>query len=145
MNVQKNGKDPSKERYSFEDLRQQCIGQWPSIIAALSHADVSDALAKIGKHVRCHNDHGNTKQQFRLYKDFAETGGGVCNTCGSSADGFAMFDYLNGWDRKTAVREVANYLRDRGYRPAKSQKAPTPPPRRALVVNDDHSKALKKV
>lgn len=147
MNAQVNGNKRDYTRYSFEDLRRECEGQWPSIVTALSNVDVSEALSRKTKHVRCHRDHGMTKKQFRLFPDFDQTGGGVCNTCGTFADGFSLFEYLNGWDRKTAVREVANYLRDRGYHPQKYRKPPAPAPiaRKALVINKDHASALQKV
>lgn len=139
-----SGKKYDGKRFDFNELKQQCAGQWPSIINALSQVDLSEAFAKIGKHVRCHRNHGSTKRQFRLFKDFGETGGGVCNTCGSYPDGFSLLDYLNDWDRKTAVREVANYLRDRGYTPARTSEAVViAPQKRTLAVNKEHAKKLQ--
>ena len=143
-NAQSNGQKRDYQRYSFEDLRRECEGQWASIIQALSVVDISDALAR-RKHVRCHKDHGKTKWQFRVFKDFDQTGGGVCNTCGKFFDGFKLLYYLNGWDRKTAVREVAQYLSDRGYQPQKYRTPPPPPAPKPLVVDDDNVNALKKV
>lgn len=138
----------TKKRYSFEDLRRECEGQWPSIVSALSRVDLSTALAT-RKHVVCHRACGESprKKKFRLFTDFDSTGGGVCATCGPYSDGFGLFEYLNGWDRKTAVREIANFLRDRGYRPQKYEKAeaPKPPPKRVLEVNDSNAAKLERV
>ena len=140
-----SGKKNGKERYSFDELKRECAGQWPTIIGALSVADISDAMAKIGKHTVCPVDHGDNYRRFRLFKDFAETGGGICSRCDSFPDGFALLTLLNGWDRKTAVKEVANFLRDRGYKPSKTRKPPPPPKPRPLVVNKRHTAQLEKL
>ena len=104
----------TQERYEFDELKAMCAGRWQEIITALSRVDVSEAIAKLGRHVKCPaNDHGNTRQQFRLFKDFHETGGGICNTCGSYPNGFLLLTYLNGYEAKEAVKEVAQYLREK--------------------------------
>jgi hypothetical protein len=132
------------EKLSFEELRQACEGQWANIVSALSSVDLSDAL-KTRKHVRCHRDHGKTKQQFRVYPDFDRTGGGICNTCGGFSDGFKLFEYLNGWDNRTAIREVAKYLEDRGYRPMRQKTTPPPKPARKFEVDENRIASLQKV
>lgn len=133
----------SAEQFCFEELRQACEGRWTEIVTALSSVDLSDALAR-RKHVRCHRDHGNTKFQFRVFPDFDQTGGGICNTCGAFGDGFKLFEYLNGWDRKTATREVAQYLKGRGYTPRKYRELPKPEAK-TFEVDGTKADALKKV
>jgi len=132
-------------RYDFEELKNTCSGQWESIIRALSMVDISDAIAKRGKHVQCHRNHGTTRQQFRVFPDFDQTGGGVCNTCGTFADGFKLLDYLNGWANAQAVKEVAEYLRNRGYAPQRHTTPPPPPPKKTFDVNEDNLASLEKV
>lgn len=102
-------------RYDFEALKRACVGKWSSIIAALSHVDLSEAIANEGRrHVRCYRDH-SSKKTFRIFKDFEETGGAICTpSCGSWPDGFELLAHTNGWDRRQAVKEVANYLEERG-------------------------------
>jgi len=39
-----------------------------------------------------------------------ETGGGVCNTCGTFHDGFALLMWANGWTFPEALQAVANEL-----------------------------------
>ena len=127
---------------TFQDLVNECIGRWDEIVRALSHADVGEALAKKGKHVHCHIGHSNRKK-FRLFDDFDTTGGAICS-CGSWSDGFALMNHLNGWDRKTATREIANYLRDTSYNPvAHTQCKETT--RRSFVLDDSHVQKLNEL
>ena len=58
MSGKRNGKKRFEKRYDFEELRKECVGQWPHIVAQLSQMDISEALAKIGKHIVCPVDHG---------------------------------------------------------------------------------------
>lgn len=102
------------DRYEqFRQLERAASGRWADIIRALSCVDISAAITR-RRHVRCHRDHGKTNLQFRVFRDFETTGGGVCNTCGPFANGFALLTYLNGWDYRRAVKEVAHYLEGRG-------------------------------
>ena len=102
-----------KDRHEkFRQLERTAGGRWAEIIRALSCVDISDAIER-RRHIRCHRDHGKTNAQFRVFKDFNQTGGGVCNTCGPFSNGFALLGFLNGWDYKTAVKEVAQFLEGR--------------------------------
>lgn len=131
------------KKFDFEELRAACAGQWRSIIQSLSVVDISDAITT-GKHVHCHLGHGDRKKNFRVFKNFDETGGGIC-TCGAFADGFTLLGYLNGWDRKKAVKEVANFLEGRGYTPRQQAKKPRPPRKKTFSVDEDNTAALQKV
>ena len=125
------------KRLSFDDLKRACAGQWASIIGALSIVDISEAIQN--KHTRrhfvCHLPHDGKGKKFRVFEDFDQTGGGIC-TCARSADGFALLRYLNGWDNARAVREVAKYLEDRGYKPDHSMAKPAVPQKRKFSVNE---------
>ena len=141
---QPKGNNSPVARYDFEELRRACAGRWDSIVRALSHVDISEALDR-RKHVRCPKGHGKTKQQFRVFGDFDQTGGGVCNTCGSYADGFNLLGFLNGWDRRQSVKEVSRYMEDCGYLPQKTEKPIQRPPERRFEVQRDKAEALAKV
>jgi putative DNA primase/helicase len=52
------------------------------------------------------------------FRDVADTGGGICNTCGSFANGFALLMWINGWDFGRAIREVAEQVGSRSRRPS---------------------------
>jgi len=133
-----------KEKYSFDELKQRCTGRWVDILGSLSGVDLSEAIAT-RKHVRCHQDHGRTKSQFRLFSDFDETGGGVCNTCGPFSDGFAMLRYLNGWTYKEAVKNVAEYLGNDTLKPQTPSTRTVKSTPREFVLDEDAADNLRKV
>ena len=68
-------------------VRERAAGRWIDMLAALAPALVP-ALSRPGRHVPC-PVHGGTRG-FRLFRDVDDTGGGVCNTCGTFPDGFAL-------------------------------------------------------
>lgn len=92
-------------------------GRWLDIFQALAPA-LSDACQRVGRHVPC-PVHGG-KDGFLLFnKDGAETGGGVCNTCnGGEAmpTGWRILEWINGWDKDTAMARVTDFLNANGYR-----------------------------
>src|SRR5471032_2509610 len=62
-----------------------------------------------GMHVAC-PVHGG-RDGFRLYNDYHDTGGGVCNTCGGFRDGFKLLAWIRNYTRKDAVRDVGKWDR----------------------------------
>lgn len=136
MEHQRKNFAQERQRYDFAELKDMCDGRWAEIIPALSTIDISNAIVKLGKHFRCHNDHGNTNEQFRLYKDFHSTGGGVCNTCGFFPNGFLLLSYLNGYDTRTAVKEVADYLREQNVTPRTQRKVANKKPEEQVFEVD---------
>lgn len=99
---------PIKYKFDYEDLRAWARGQWRLIFAALA-PELEEAMGKFPRHVAC-PVHGGI-DGFRLYKDWEENGGGVCNTCGSFPSGFRLLQWLKGWDFTqvlAAVAEVKN-------------------------------------
>lgn len=102
------------------EVREKARGRWLEILGALA-PDLDQALARSGRHVPC-PVHGG-KDGLRIFKDAAETGGSVCNTCGVHADGFATLMWIKDWSFTTTLREVSTYLsmgardRDRNAHP----------------------------
>ena len=88
-------------------IKLQANGNWPAIIFSLA-PQLSDAIEKIGKHVPC-PVHGG-KDGLRLYKDFQETGGAVCNTCGSFSNGLALLGWINNWSFRDTLKAVDEHL-----------------------------------
>lgn len=74
-----------------QDVKVAACGRWLEIFSALG-PELNDAIKRLGRHVPC-PVHGGT-DGFRLFNDAAHTGGGICNTCGSFADGIAMLQWL---------------------------------------------------
>lgn len=88
-------------------VRRYARGHWTHVLAELA-PDLEPALDRLGRHVPC-PVHGG-RDGFRLFRDVGETGGGVCNTCGAFADGFALLMWMNGWRFVDALRAVAATL-----------------------------------
>lgn len=90
----------------FSDVRARVRGAWLACLHDLS-SGLGDAVARPGCHVPC-PVHGG-RDGFRLYRDAADTGGGVCNTCGAHPDGFALLSWANGWTLVETLRAVARW------------------------------------
>jgi phage/plasmid primase-like uncharacterized protein len=65
---------------------------------------------------------------FRLFADYPDTGGGICNTCGPQSNGLAMLVFVKGYSYRDAVREVAQWLRKEEAEQTASTRPPPPPP-----------------
>ncbi len=91
-----------------------------SLLPALAPS-LTQAASKPGKHVACPVQGG--KDGFRFFKNVAETGGGVCNTCGTFPDGFAVLQWVNAWTFPETLTQVARWLGE----------APNPPVSRAVL------------
>ena len=89
------------------EVRQQAAGRWLDLLGALAPA-LEPALSRVGRHVPC-PVHGGT-DGFRLFRDADLTGGGVCNTCGTFPDGFALLMWVNRWTFPEALWAVAQAL-----------------------------------
>ncbi len=96
----------NKKHYDVKIVKEQATGRWDSILSALV-PDLKDALDKPGRHVDC-PIHGG-KNDFRLWKDYAQTGAAIC-TCGKYTDGFALIMGITGCSLDEAVQDVADYL-----------------------------------
>lgn len=94
------------KHHNVKDVKQQAMGKWHDILSHLC-PNLTDALSKPGKHVDC-TIHGG-KKDFRLYRDYAQTGGGVC-TCGNYNDGFDLLCAVNNCTLDEAVTDVADIL-----------------------------------
>lgn len=107
-----------------QEVKARACGHWLAILSALAPS-FDAAIARPGHHVAC-PVHGG-KDGFRLHRDAAEIGGGICNTCGSFPDGLALLMWANGWMFLEALREVAAWLGMTGEAPVGSWKAPNRP------------------
>jgi hypothetical protein len=90
-----------------EAVKARAAGRWEQIVLTLAPS-IAEAIEHPGKrHIDCPR-HGG-KGDFRVYKDFHETGGGVC-TCGIWPDGIALIGAINGWNFKESLNEIAKVL-----------------------------------
>ena len=88
-------------------VRAAARGRWAAVLQALA-PELDAALAKPGRHVGCpvHGGHDG----FRLFRDVELSGGGICNTCGASHDGFSLLQWLKGWSFPETLEAVDNAL-----------------------------------
>jgi len=78
-----------KHEYETQQVKEDARGRWERVLLALA-PPLKAALERTGKHVPC-PVHGG-RDGFRLFRDVADTGGGICNTCGSFANGICAAD-----------------------------------------------------
>lgn len=102
--------DRENEFFKTDEVKQAVTGKW---VMVLSHFPaLSEALKKPGRHVACPKT-GQGKDGFRLFpKDLNERGGAIHNDphVGALVDGFSLIMWLNDWDFRTAITEVAMIL-----------------------------------
>lgn len=99
--------------YDASKVREAATGRWLEVLIYLADNQLGDALRKPGKHVTCpmHGTSGKGRGDgFRFFKDVVNTGGGVCNSCGTFHDGFELLMWLKGWDFRTTLNYVAEIV-----------------------------------
>lgn len=94
----------SSYKHDVVDIKQRARGRWLDILPELCPALELAAISK-GRHVPC-PVHGGT-DGFRLLKDSATDGMGVCNTChGSPVDGISLAMWVNNWSLVEALSAI---------------------------------------
>jgi putative DNA primase/helicase len=126
------------------DVRQFAAGRWLDVLGALAPA-LTPALRRPGRHVPC-PVHGGT-DGFRLFRDVEQTGGGVCNTCGTFHDGFALLMWVTRWTFPEVLNAVARELGTTDVRIGESRRVDVPRPRPRPKERDRESviEALNRV
>ena len=88
-------------------VSDEAKGLWADILGDLA-PELTGAIEAGGKHVPC-PVHGG-KDGFRVFNDFQRTGGGVCNTCGSFANGVRLLAWIKQVTAREAARMVHGWL-----------------------------------
>lgn len=126
-------------RIGADEVRRAALGHWHEILSDLAPA-LEHALERPGRHVPC-PVHGG-KDGFRLFRDYRDTGGGICNTCGPVPNGLGLLMWVNGWRFTEALEAVGRWL---GLRPVvgaesrvrggrREQRSPDPQPSTRLLA-----------
>lgn len=103
----------TQKRFDVRALKSDARGQWETILRELAPETVP-ALERRGRHVPC-PVHGG-KDGYRVFPDVNDTGGCMCNTCGSKPDGIAHLRWLKGWSFVETCQYVAQVIgSDAGY------------------------------
>lgn len=124
-----------------EALKRQASGKWLEIFRRYSA--LAPALRKVGNHVTCpvhqskSGDHGNG---FRLFKDANVTGGGVCNTCGTRANGLQLLQWLTDQSFLEVLNEVNDYLNVGGFNASPVIQAPIVIDQKSIEITDQVKK-----
>ncbi len=54
---------------------------------------------------------GAGSNRWRVFNDFAQIGGAICNQCGRNlGDGFKVGDWFTGWEKQETLAKVAEFL-----------------------------------
>ncbi len=106
-----------------KELKQLATGRWESIASRLAPS-LLEAIKRLPHHVPC-PVHGGV-DGFRLFKDFDDTGGGVCNTCGIKHDGYSLIMWANGWGFKETHDAIHEMLVGGGQNYSLPSVAPQP-------------------
>lgn len=92
-------------KYEISDVKLDARGHW---------AAIAERVAGIGDdhlsttHGPCPKCGGNDR--WRVFEDFAETGGAICNQCGKFGDGLALVQWFTGWGFPVVLEKVATFL-----------------------------------
>lgn len=94
-------------KYSKSDVLARGRQNWRSIILALT--GVAEKFLN-GRQQDCPKCGGSDR--FRVFDDFAETGGAFCNQCFSTknGDGLAFLQWFNGWTFEHTIERTAEHL-----------------------------------
>jgi len=100
----------------YQEVKDAARSQWSRIILALCRStEIHDAITRgPNDHGRCPNPSHPQKNgdAFRVFDDFDQTGGVICNSCGAFPNGFALLQWENGWDFTQAWHAVRDLLND---------------------------------
>lgn len=82
-------------------------GRWRDIFGSLC-PELVNAQSRPGKEFECP---GCSGKRFRIFKKTAgETSGGMCQSCGYKADGFALIQWVNRWGFHETLQQVGSLL-----------------------------------
>lgn len=88
-------------------LKEDMRGLWPAFFS--EHVpQLHLAMAQAPEHCAC-PVHGG-QNGLRLFADWVDTGGGICNTCGGFSSGFKMTAWALGITTREAKERVARWL-----------------------------------
>lgn len=109
---------PRRALLEVSEVRRAAQGYgWDKILSQLS-PKANEAInayrdSSGRRKVECPNHRSKSKSEgrnFTVLKDFVETGGSACNTCGVKSSGFDTLMFLERWDFPTAMLEVGILL-----------------------------------
>lgn len=94
-------------------------GHWPTIANRVFGIPDDYLTPKQGPCPKCKCG----TDRWKVYKDFAETGGAMCNQCGKSGDGFALGQWWLGCSLNETIEKVCEFLGVEDQKPKKKKKS----------------------
>lgn len=124
---------------SLDHLKSHCKGRWDMIMLFLAPS-LKEAMIKRPNHVRC-PVHGG-KDGLRVFDDFNETGGMVCNSCGPFPNGFKVLRWINGWTDVEVEHAIRYFLDDPENMPEMTEGTEEPDPFIREIPNSEKQAKL---
>lgn len=103
-------------KYELQQIKNAARGLWASVHLHL--CGISNEFIQT-KHGPCPK-HGG-KDKWRVFDDYAETGGAICNDCQGMADGLEVVRRFTGCSLPEAIDRIGDYL---GLQPKETQSKP---------------------
>jgi P4 family phage/plasmid primase-like protien len=100
-----------------QEVKRLGAGQWAQLITQATGASEDFFFHRHGPCPKC----GGT-DRWRVFGDFEQTGGGVCNQCGKFADGIAVVQWLKGCTTFDAIESIGKVLGIKEPEKAKSKR-----------------------
>lgn len=90
-------------------VKAKLYGRWEQALMALAPS-LAEAIEKKGRHVGCPVHRGKTNRNFRAFDNVNETGGVVCNSCGTFANGLLTLEWINGWSQEQTIQACFDFI-----------------------------------
>ncbi|MFX4226326.1 MAG: DUF7146 domain-containing protein [Porticoccaceae bacterium] len=95
--------------YDMDEVLKAAVGRWTEIYQRFFHGHLDKKIVqRYGKHGGCPLCGGTDR--FRFYRDFEETGGGICNKCGGFRNGLLLLRQNNNLPLNIIIDQVGEYL-----------------------------------
>ncbi len=114
---------------------------WLEVLYAVGGASLAPAIQRVGKHVACPFPSHPRKSKgkgdgFRLFKDAAKSGGGICATCGAYPDGFSLLMKVTGMSFGDCLKAVGDSI-GAPRRPVRSKRTTAAAAPSSVRANDE--------
>lgn len=102
----KPNRDGNSPKVTFDLVKGAAMGRWVEIAQQVFRIPAHFLTEKHGPCPKC-----DGQDRWRVFDDFAQTGGAICNQCGRDlGDGFKLGDWYCGWKPTETLARVADYL-----------------------------------
>ena len=92
----------ARTQYDKETIKREAAGRWPEIATSEYRIGPEFLSVKHGPCPRC----GGT-DRWMVFDDFAQTGGAICNQCGTFGDGIDLGEWWLSEDFKSVLHRLA--------------------------------------